>query len=625
MHRGAVLRAAALAASASLLALTTSCNIFGGGGGDGKDPVGPQGWTESGRTKWYEATQGSRLLPLTWFNALEQVDNTALFRDNAHLESYRFLTRGDKLPAGIVVDEQEKGDDHLTFSKLRWFEGQGNNEKWIGLNCSACHTGQITHNGQLHVIDGAPSLLDFQSFQEALDKALEQTLNDAAKFDRFAKKVLPADNPTNRGMLKRELGKLVAWEKESARMNNGGGAEAPIRYGFARLDAFGHIFNKVAMIVDAEDQIANPSDAPVSYPFLWDIYRQNLLQWNGIVKSGRVNLRAGKYVDFGALGRNAGEVIGVFGDVVVTPPPASMADMRLGFRSSLHATNLDWLEVELRSLKAPAWPESFGALDQAQVDAGRKLFTDMKCGACHTTPAAGTDVYDVVMTPLRRPPRDRDNTDPWMACNAINYKAKTGNLQGWPASYFKGDKIGAEARLAQMLTTTVVGTLVGKWQELLEIITSTFLGYRIPAEIVEPELAPIGLDPRLVTCFAANDAPRKPGEAPPFAYKGRPLDGVWATAPFLHNGSVPTLYDLMLAPDKRPKQFQLGTREYDPAKGGYRTDTAAPGNTFRFDTTIRGNSNAGHDYGVSALGDDAAGEANRQALVAYLKSLGPRD
>jgi hypothetical protein len=408
-------------------------------------------------------------------------------------------------------------------------------------------------------------------------------------------------------------------------MNNGGAAEAPIRYGFARLDAFGHIFNKVAMIVNAEDQIANASDAPVSYPFLWDIYRQNLLQWNGIVKSGRVGLGGDKYVDFGALGRNAGEVVGVFGDVVVTPPRASMADMRLGFLSSLNATNLDWLEVELRALKAPAWPASFGALDPGQVETGRQLFTQLKCGACHTTPPAGTDVYNVVMTPQRRPPKNVDNTDPWMACNAITYTAKTGNLQGWPASYFKGAKLGAEASLAQMLTTTVTGTLVGKWKELLEIISSTFLGYRIPPDIVEPELAPIGVDPRINKCFLANDEANKKGDPPPFAYKGRPLDGVWATAPFLHNGSVPTLYDLMLAPDKRPKQFQVGTREYDPAKGGYRTDAAAPGNTFRYDTSVRGNSNQGHDYGVGTLGDDAAGEAKRQALVAYLKSLGPRE
>ena len=55
-------------------------------------------------------------------------------------------------------------------------------------------------------------------------------------------------------------------------------------------------------------------------------------------------------------------------------------------------------------------------------------------------------------------------------------------------------------------------------------------------------------------------------------YKARPLNGIWATAPFLHNGSVPTMYDLLLPVAERPKTFYLGSREYDPEKMGYRTD-----------------------------------------------------
>ncbi|QAY76145.1 di-heme-cytochrome C peroxidase [Sphingosinicella sp. BN140058] len=604
-------RVACLFLSTALLAGTVACKP------DGKPlPPGPDftdtGWTEAGRTKWYEATQGSRLMPFEWFNALEQAESERPFRDDANLESFRFLTRKDALPAGFAVDKQN--DEGLTFSKLRWYQGQKKDEPWIGLNCSACHTAQLSYKGELHVIDGGPSLLDFQSFIEALDRSLVATRNDAAKFDRFAKKVLKEDNPANRAMLTQALDALIKWQAAIDRMNNGGAAQAPIRYGFARLDAFGHIFNKVALLADAPGQTANSSDAPVSYPFLWDIYRQDRLQWNGIVTSGRIGLGGDRYVDFGAIGRNAGEVIGVFGDVIVKPMP-SMG----GFPSSLNVTNLDWLEVQLRHAKAPKWPASFddpavsAAQRQAMAASGRDLFDQLNCDACHITPPQGDSVYKVTMTPLRPGgPQAANNTDPWMACNAITYQAKTGRLQGRKQGYINGDPYGETAPLASMLATTVKGALLAKWKQIAEIIATTFIGFRIPPQIetatVDPDQA------RLEKCYAANNP--NINAVPPFAYKGRPLDGVWATAPYLHNGSVPSLFDLMRAPADRPKSFQLGTREYDVANVGYRQDAAAPGNSFRFDTTLRGNSNSGHVYGVDKLNDD-----QRRALVEYLKTL----
>ena len=86
------------------------------------------------------------------------------------------------------------------------------------------------------------------------------------------------------------------------------------------------------------------------------------------------------------------------------------------------------------------------------------------------------------------------------------------------------------------------------------------------------------------------------------AYKGRSLNGIWATAPYLHNGSVPTLYDLLL-PTKhegdpengeyRPDSFIVGSREFDPEKVGFRTE-GYDGFVYKNDT--RGNRNTGHEY-----------------------------
>jgi hypothetical protein len=88
---------------------------------------------------------------------------------------------------------------------------------------------------------------------------------------------------------------------------------------------------------------------------------------------------------------------------------------------------------------------------------------------------------------------------------------------------------------------------------------------------------------------------------------------VWATAPYLHNGSVPTLHDLLLPAKDRPKTFPLGHRDYDPVKVGYTTPEGKP--LFLFDTSKIGNGNGGHEFGTNL------GEADRVALIEYLKTL----
>ena len=109
---------------------------------------------------------------------------------------------------------------------------------------------------------------------------------------------------------------------------------------------------------------------------------------------------------------------------------------------------------------------------------------------------------------------------------------------------------------------------------------------------------------------------------PLLGYKARPLTGIWATGPFLHNGSVPNLYQLLLPPAQRAASFPVGTREFDPKHVGYSIEETAPGNTQVFSVVdargapIPGNSNAGHDYGNGRLT-----EAQRLALVEYMKKL----
>jgi hypothetical protein len=96
-----------------------------------------------------------------------------------------------------------------------------------------------------------------------------------------------------------------------------------------------------------------------------------------------------------------------------------------------------------------------------------------------------------------------------------------------------------------------------------------------------------------------------------------PLDGVWLRAPFLHNGSVPTLRDLLEVPENRPKEFYRGYDVYDPVKVGFVSNvTEENGHKyFRYDTSTPGNSNAGHLYGTSLTAEE------KDALVEYIKKL----
>ena len=101
-------------------------------------------------------------------------------------------------------------------------------------------------------------------------------------------------------------------------------------------------------------------------------------------------------------------------------------------------------------------------------------------------------------------------------------------------------------------------------------------------------------------------------------YKGRPLNGIWATAPYLHNGSVPNLAALLQPAVKRPTSFSIGVRTFDPVRVGFLTDV--PG-FARFNvnnpdgTPITGNSNAGHEFGANLT------DQERHQLVEYMKKL----
>jgi hypothetical protein len=113
------------------------------------------------------------------------------------------------------------------------------------------------------------------------------------------------------------------------------------------------------------------------------------------------------------------------------------------------------------------------------------------------------------------------------------------------------------------------------------------------------------------------------GESESIGIRLTPLDGIWLRAPYLHNGSVPTLQDLLNPPNERPQTFHRGYDVFDPVKIGFKEPPPRPTGPsgeltepyFLFDTREKGNGNQGHTYGTQLSSQD------KEKLLEYLKTL----
>ncbi len=518
-----------------------------------------QGWSKEQIDRWYTTPQGSELMPYRMFMALEQAEGAALLRDVENMQRLRFLTgyesprNPDGLPVGLVKDGES-----------------------IGMTCAACHTNQINYQGVGLWIDGGPAMADFNGFMEGLVAAIEATLRDATKFERFAARVLGdgASEEAKRA-LHAELKQVYKVRASALKVNH---AEVPA--GYARLDAFGRIINKALRLADARN--GSPSDAPVSYPFLWDTPQHDYVQWNGFAAN----------IGLGPLQRNVGQIIGVFGSIELDVENAAAR----GYPSSANIPNLIELESLARSLQSPVWPEDvLPKLDERLLARGETIYAE-QCERCHQRIDRASPTRRVVAQMIGL---ESIGTDPRAASSIITAGGLSGALAGQKEEITEGRVIGPQLLGLQAISNLIAGVLRGNM--------AGETGQKIAA------LARAGASSSLPA--KQGDYPRDPKNplASLLAYKARSLNGVWATAPFLHNGSVPTLDDLLRSPEQRPARFWVGRLEFDPARVGFVSE-AFPGG-YEFDTSKPGNSNAGHTYGTTLSDPD------RAALLEFLKSL----
>jgi hypothetical protein len=152
---------------------------------------------------------------------------------------------------------------------------------------------------------------------------------------------------------------------------------------------------------------------------------------------------------------------------------------------------------------------------------------------------------------------------------------------------------------------------------LPKFLLNLFIGQAVLDTALE-KLKPT--DAQLADLYGYREMPSPPPAEG--VYKAAPRDGAWATAPFLHNGSVPNLYEMLIPAAERTTKFYLGG-DFDPIKVG--VDTAATSGNFLMDTTLLGNSNAGHSFQNGPRGEGIIGplltKDQRWAIVEYLKSI----
>ena len=625
-----------------------------------------QGWSPADSLWFYNTTQGSNMMPYDFFLELEQVGMSELFRSHENMNRYRYLQQKtspnnpDALPVGWVKDD---------------YKGKN----YVGLTCAACHTSQINYQGIGIRIDGGPAGADMETLMKDIVHAMQTTLNDEAVRTRFVKNVLARGNYTAETEVLNDLKKYHQRLETYTIVNR-----SPTRYGYARLDAFGRIYNRVlehiinerelrellrdrrimrddgmteeelnSILQDADKvlsseqrdhiverlskvltkwqlgrlrkELFNPPNAPVSYPFLWDIPQHDYVQWNGLAANAGL----------GPVGRNTGEVIGVFGTLDWAEAERSTlstliggqtaGNTRVSFDSSVNVHNLRRIESHLWGLRSPQWPEEIlGTIDKSSALRGERLFNHY-CESCHVRIDRAAADRRVVAHMSRV---SDVGTDSQMAVNSFKYQGLSGILRNQYVGVGVGDiLLDRQAPVAALLTKATLNVVatpdpdkwfLRRWADWISDLASAFFHNEIKPSIKHGNYDP---DTTANPLSSLN------------SYKARSLNGVWATAPYLHNGSVPTLYDLLL-PQKhqgdpqdgeyRPEKFEIGSREFDPDRVGLNSSGYEG---FTFDTSFPGNSNAGHEYAsghtAQTTGEilPALTKEQRLDLLEYLKTL----
>lgn len=558
-------------------------------------------WSADARQTYYYTPQGTQVkgLRYEWFSALELPFGTDKFATPDYLARFGFLVDPAQQPSPL-----NPGNLPVGFAR---HSDNETGEHYLDISCAACHTGELRYNGQAVRIDGGAALHSLAStvptirggsFGQALGMSMAFTYYNPVKFNRFAKQVLGEAYDDHKAQLRRDF-KVVLDRLLGTAFNDMHRGLYPTQEGFGRTDAFGRIANTV--FGDAIDpgnyRIAN---APVSYPQVWDIWKFDWVQWNGSAMQ--------------PMARNVGEALGVGATLRLLSTDGHPVAEAERYASSVRLHDLHTLEETLKTLQPPTWPEAiFGKVDIALASRGQALFKE-NCAYCHAPdPKPIQDRFAPARDPewrMRVVETSVIGTDPTTADNIADHRYDLTNL-GW-----------TKEELSK-LDVRLFGTTLAEL-DLSNISSAKALAY-ITAYVENRAYQEAGISDSQRWEMDGFGLPIGVQEIR--GYKARPLDGIWATPPFLHNGSVPTLFQLLSPVSERQSEFWVGNFEFNPKQIGYRSEKFKGG--FLFDTRITGNSNRGHEFRAGCREDGVIGRAlepeERWALIEYLKVLGNPD
>jgi hypothetical protein len=583
------------------------------------------GLTPRQKETFYHLSQGAEIMPWIVMTAVDVADlgSTKPFVEN--LERYGLLpdpTRDDGLPVGLTVSSNP-----FTFGM-----------DFVGITCAACHVGELRHGGKAVRVDGAPNMFNLQLFySDAIDAVMAATCDrgklwhalkrlgrqDYGRYGIAAPLIRPvtlvyygANVLMHRDRLdaRLELLDVIKIAKEQRDLKH------PTS-GFGRLDAFdgtrNFIFTRLRK-ADADGSFkvntANmvKLDAAVKFPWLWsrktsplapvEAYRdqpQNFPSVWGFKDYDWIELTLNTDT---VMERNFTETLGAGAPVVLDPKSASLFETSVPIKD-MH--DLEWLAYYI---DPPKWPVSiFGEIKPELAAAGGEIFKN-HCVKCHEygedrrTPTGLIQLRGFALEDVR--------TDPTAALRIACPIPDVGGLSVPPKSYSVEDSL---------LLKDCAGVKAGEafsgnpFAKTVQVAVD---------RIKQKAYAAAGINAEQQ--WAMEDIARRGGvnwrdtlldTQPPYGpYAARPLYGIWAAAPYLHNGSVPTLYDLLLPPEQRPKKFALGAREYDPVRLGFVVAKSCDQQDCLVDTTRTGDGNGGHLWGTDL------DESHRMALLEYLKT-----
>ncbi|MGA7996910.1 MAG: di-heme-cytochrome C peroxidase [Bradyrhizobium sp.] len=643
-----------------------------------------QNWSTEDRHWFHHASQGTATFPVpyAWFIALEQpglhlVSRPGLLSDSDYLERFGFLPSPKSIHAdaptlrrfgyapspdattepapdnvfGLRPTAVENFDGlPVGFARLTGVAnpgtGQGEPDR-IGLTCAACHTGSIRYKGTSVRFDGGPAMVELRKLESATGLSILYTLKVPGRFGRFAARVLGPDaGQGERDKLKSDLaavGNYLLNQKQIYDTTIKSKGQKDTDEGFGRLDALNRIGNQVFytdLALGGLSRLENnlhADDAPVSFPPIWTVPWFWWAQYDASIEQPLI--------------RNAGEALGVSALINLSPdhPPEAL------FRSSVALENLVRIEAMLRGsdpfardpkgfggLTSPKWPSKLFPDDPAwkikpeRVAKGRAIYAEI-CVECHLGPV-NDPAFDAQFPDKSFWASKQWDRDPKGA--VLNPVEKGAAGMGTDPAQSNVLAL-RQVQVPGFLNLQPAEDLGAQWKcKDLPTFSSTEMPFAIALMIVVDKVSRKWMkdrdvqEPALTELWGQRSNCPNPASKLKPQYRARPLNGVWATAPYLHNGSVPSLYWMLKPAAERPKQFCMGARDFDPEQVGFHVDAGeAPkcsnGETL-FSTTdadgnaINGNSVLGH----SLEGKPATGvigrmltDEERYDLIEYLKTL----